>query len=116
MLPYAKWRCSGIIRSNLSCLPGGAFGLREVKKSLLYFQGLVSVYVQNSGFAVTKSPFSRSQDAEHVEGQGAGWQSVSISQVCYVHFVLFALVVYLFERDTYPKLWRHVTLNKLASY
>lgn len=44
-----------------------------MKKSLLYrVQGLVSVYVQNRGFAVTKSPFSRSQDVEYVEGQGAG--------------------------------------------
>ena len=73
MLLYVKWRRSGISRSNLSCLSAGAFAppvLKEVKKSLLSREFKVWFRCSSGvkGFAEAESPFSRSQDAKHVEG------------------------------------------------
>lgn len=45
-------------------------GEEEWKSLLSKVQGLVSVFSWR--FAVAERPISRSQDAEHVEGQGVG--------------------------------------------
>lgn len=85
---------------------------REVRKEFTFqeFKVCSRCSSRNRGFGEAQSPLLRSQDAELVEGSGVGWQSVSISLLCHVHFVRFCVFrVYLFEKDTYPKLWRHAT-------
>lgn len=96
MLLCARWRRSGISCSNLSCQScGGALGPPVMNerwgRSLLFKSSRFGPGVRpgTRGFGAAQSPWSRSQDAELVEGSGVGWQSVSVCQLCHVHFVLF---------------------------